>query len=475
MKQSALYYTFTFFVVLTTSGNIFGWPVLESNAALGKWPVAEYLHTAYIIVLMSYTLGGLVILIFVMRPLLDRIGRGMSICIYGSVVIVSIVLLITSLRICPILIYPAILLMGASESVIFALMYTFTDVCPKINVVITIGYSISTATFQLTSIPIAPELSLILWIVPAAVFTLCLGLISMHYDGRLRRASQGTAAVAKTKTKAKTKAEAVAEAELVTISVSESKVSVLMDDEDALVKEVGAVQAKSVPSQGDAHATDEATARSNFYREYIRSYFTSLRPVFRQPEVWLSCFSMSTVTANQSYYFGSLYTRISGYTPEQHKIVSYTLTAAQVATVLSGFLLWIKPVYANIIFFALLDVFALSLFFESNMYTICIFLFIMTIGATGAITCNMQLIYETTQRVEAEAASYLGLILGNAIGSMYLRFSKVTDYIIASYVLLSLLMIFLQVWLYHRHLKAAAAAVAAAAQKAEDSTSKQII
>lgn len=230
----------------------------------------------------------------------------------------------------------------------YTLSYRLEDKLSRIRVSVTIGFAISILVYQLTQIPIAPELSLGCWLilhgVAAGFFLLTMWRIEI---------------------------------------------------------------APVLPSK----------------------LCQQLKLVLHRGLVWISAVLVLIVILNQSYYFQTFNQRIDIFTVDKQQILVIVLSAAQALSSLAGLITALPLAPAAVISTFLLSISGLSLCFPSTFLSTAIMMGPMTLGATGALSSAMGILYLETRCVEATALCYAGMVLGNVLGYVLSAFYRAFSWI----------------------------------------------
>ncbi|EFO63136.1 Hypothetical protein GLP15_1042 [Giardia lamblia P15] len=332
----------------TAAGCTFGWFSFENSAFRQDWSSAKFMPAAYATGLLTFTVGGLLMALLLVRRLESSLGLVYAFLVMFSGELIGIACLILGVRLFPPFIFLGQVILNFFCAGSYTLSYRLEDRLPRIRVSITIGFAISTLVYQLTQIPIAPELSLGCWLVihGAAVgfFLLTMWRIGI---------------------------------------------------------------APTLPS----------------------NLCHQLKLVMHRGLVWFSTLLVFAVILNQSYYFQTFNQRIDIFTSDEQKILVIVLSTTQALSSLAGLITALPLALAAVISTVLLSISGLSLCFPSTFLSTIIMMGPMTLGATGALSSVMGILYLETHCVEATSLCYAGMILGNVFGYVLSAFYRVFPWI----------------------------------------------
>ncbi|ESU38275.1 Hypothetical protein DHA2_151709 [Giardia duodenalis] len=332
----------------TAAGCTFGWFAFENSATRHDWSSARFMSAAYVTGLLTFTIGGLLMSLLLARRLEVSLGLVYAFLVMFSGELIGIACLILGVRL-----FPPFILLGQVILNFFCvgsytLSYRLEDKLSRIRVSVTIGFAISILVYQLTQIPIAPELSLGCWLilhgVAAGFFLLTMWRIEI---------------------------------------------------------------APVLPSK----------------------LCQQLKLVLHRGLVWISAALVLIVILNQSYYFQTFNQRIDIFTMDKQQILVIVLSAAQALSSLAGLITALPLAPAAVISTFLLSISGLSLCFPSTFLSTAIMMGPMTLGATGALSSAMGILYLETRCVEATALCYAGMVLGNVFGYVLSAFYRAFSWI----------------------------------------------
>ncbi|KAE8304078.1 hypothetical protein GL50803_00101330 [Giardia duodenalis] len=332
----------------TAAGCTFGWFAFENSATRHDWGSARFMSAAYVTGLLTFTIGGLLMSLLLARRLEVSLGLVYAFLVMFSGELIGIACLILGVRL-----FPPFILLGQVILNFFCvgsytLSYRLEDKLSRIRVSVTIGFAISILVYQLTQIPIAPELSLGCWLilhgVAAGFFLLTMWRIEI---------------------------------------------------------------APVLPSK----------------------LCQQLKLVLHRGLVWISAVLVLIVILNQSYYFQTFNQRIDIFTVDKQQILVIVLSAAQALSSLAGLITALPLAPAAVISTFLLSISGLSLCFPSTFLSTAIMMGPMTLGATGALSSAMGILYLETRCVEATALCYAGMVLGNVLGYVLSAFYRAFSWI----------------------------------------------
>ncbi|TNJ26474.1 hypothetical protein GMRT_13942 [Giardia muris] len=351
----------------TASGCHFGWAVLQSNALSNGWASGSTMAVAYIVGLLSYTVCGMLFSLFGVVQTLSRLSYAPAQLLFGIIFLVGIIFLCIGINACPPLVYPAQVLMCSAASMIYSASYTLLGRLPRGTISITVGYSISTSIYQLTTIPVHPEIMLAVW-------------AGLHF--------------------------------LVTIL--------------------------NYMTFYEKQESEQRSVDSDPCSQTCKKIQHSLV----SPAVWICSIIILLTIGNQSYFFQSLYQRLTVFDEKYHTMINLMLTLSQVCSMVAGLFHLLPMVYANLVFAILLLTFGISLIVPPNLYVFIIMLFVMSISATGIIISSMAITVQRTGLYESNALCFLGMIFGNIIGYILTQFATwpYIDYIGGSLPILACLL-----------------------------------
>jgi len=386
--RAGLYTSFVL-LVATTSGVIFGWPILQSNAEGGGWSVAKYMQSSLLVVLLSYSGGGFLTSIFLVRPILQHMGLLKTFWIYLSFFLFGGLLLVFSLRLVAELMFPAVILLGIAASCLLNFYYELTPYIEHCNAIITVSYSLSASVFQLTTIPMPPEVGLGIWLVLVAGtgvgFYFSFKPYFRHLEDRFE-------------------------------AVNEGELRLLDHDADLDQELVSENVGETIEDQNGGPPVLEASQDKTPYLLQVREYCGGIKNLFRSKECWLAGLIVLAVIANQSYFYGTYYQRSMYYSNEDRTLLDAMLTVAQVFGAVAGLIVLMNVHYAIVVLCTLFLVFSISMAFQLPLWLDIVMFFFMTVGSTGTMTCCMALSFKYAHTLSAEAFCYFGMIVGNIAG-----------------------------------------------------------
>ena len=319
----------------TAAGCTFGWFALEGSAINRGWDSAKFMPAAYATGLLTFTVGGLLMSLLLVRRLEASLGIMYAFLVMFIGEMMGIVCIIIGVRLLPPVIFLGQVILNFFCVGSYTLSYRLEDKIPRVRVSVTIGLSISTLVYQLVQIPIAPEISLGCWLIlhgTAAGFFL---LVMWHLK-----------------------------------------------------------IAQMLPSNLCQH----------------------MKTIAHRGIVWLCAVLIFIVILNQSYYFQTFNQRITIFTMDKQNILVIVLSATQALSSLAGLITALPLVPATIISTVCISISGLSLCLPSTFLSTAIMMGPMALGATGAISSVMGVLYLETHCVEAVSLCYAGMILGNAFG-----------------------------------------------------------
>lgn len=383
-----LYLSFVL-LVATTSGVIFGWPILQSNAGNGGWAVDKYMQASLLVALLSYSGGGFLASVFVVRPLLQRMGLLRTFWIYFSAFLLGGVLLTLSLRVVPELMFPGVILLAVAASCLLNFYYELTPYIEHCNALITVSYSLSSSVFQLTTIPMPPEAGLGIWLVLAGasgcLFYFCFHPYFRHLEDRFE-------------------------------AVNEGELRLLDHDADLDQELVSENVGETIEDQNGGPPVLKGAEDQTPYLLQVQEYCGGIKNLFRSKECWLAGLIVLAIITNQSYFYGTYYNRSLYRTDDQRVLLDAMLTTAQIFGATAGLIVLMNVHHAIIVLCGIFLVFSLSMAFSVPVWAEIVMFFFMTIGSTGALTCCMALSFKYAHTLSAEAFCYFGMILGNLFG-----------------------------------------------------------
>lgn len=332
----------------TAAGCTFGWFAFENSATRHDWGSARFMSAAYVTGLLTFTIGGLLMSLLLARRLEVSLGLVYAFLVMFSGELIGIACLILGVRL-----FPPFILLGQVILNFFCvgsytLSYRLEDKLSRIRVSVTIGFAISILVYQLTQIPIAPELSLGCWLILHGVAAGFFLLTMWHI-------------------------------------------------------EIAPVLPLKLCQQ--------------------------LKLVLHRGLVWISAVLVLIVILNQSYYFQTFNQRIDIFTVDKQQILVIVLSAAQALSSLAGLITALPLAPAAVISTFLLSISGLSLCFPSTFLSTAIMMGPMTLGATGALSSAMGILYLETRCVEATALCYAGMVLGNVLGYVLSAFYRAFSWI----------------------------------------------
>lgn len=330
-----LQYLAVLLINATAAGCTFGWFALEGSAMNNGWSSVTLMPTAYIVGLLTFTTGGLLMALLLIRRMEASLGLLYAFLVMFIGELMGIVCLIIGVQIFPPLIVLGQVILNFFCVGSYTLSYRLEDKLPRVRISVTIGFAVSTLVYQLVQIPVAPEISLSCW-------------LSLH----------GVAA-------------------------------------GFFLLIMWRVKIDQMPP-------------SDLCRQ--------MKLIVHRKIVWVCAALVFIVILNQSYYFQTFNHRISVFTPDERNILIIVLSAMQAVSSLAGLIMALPLVWDAVISTILISISGLSLCAPFTFISMAIMVAPMTLGATGAISAAMGILYLDTHCVEATSLCYSGMILGNTFG-----------------------------------------------------------
>lgn len=330
-----LQYLAVLLINATAAGCTFGWFALEGSAINNGWNSAKLMPTAYVAGLLSFTIGGLLMALLLIKRMEASLGILYAFLVMFVGELMGILCIIVGVQIVPPLIVLGQVILNFFCVGSYTLSYRLEDKLPRARIPVAIGFAISTLVYQVVQIPIAPEISLSCWLiihgVAAGFFLLIMWRVEI-----------------------------------------------------------------------------DQMAPSDLCKQ--------IKLIVRRKIVWICGVLVFIVILNQSYYFQTFNRRINVFTQDEQNTLIVILSATQAISSLAGLIMALPLVVDAVISTILISISGLSLCAPFTFISMAIMMAPMTLGATGAISAVMGILYLNTRCVEATFLCYSGMILGNTVG-----------------------------------------------------------
>lgn len=175
--NSAFQHVMFFFLLMFSSGALFGWGVFEDNMEQGNYIGKKFNGYGFFVCLFTFSVSGFVLHIKLLSVLLHRFSFRSIILFSGSLYILGLLCAIIGCEYVPELLFISEILISTNGSLIYVLGFCLFSNFKNHAVIILLGFSLSSLMFEVTLIPIPIWISIIIWII-------LFGLILILYNPR---------------------------------------------------------------------------------------------------------------------------------------------------------------------------------------------------------------------------------------------------------------------------------------------------